>query len=90
MSQVDDILFAPISLVSDIDFQIRHRMRTISYDWKPVSKRAHDWCRSWFPISYRARFSSDWMNSFTTHHFSQIQNREDLFLKDFVFEEVSS
>jgi hypothetical protein len=83
MSQVDDILYAPIiSAISNVDFQTR---RTCNYDWKPISAQAHAWCRSIHNDYYRNRDPEGWMISFAMVPWYRCLNG-----KKFVFEEVSS
>jgi hypothetical protein len=61
MSQIEDILFAPI--VPSADFWTRPSANYARfYDWKPVSERAHEWSRN--SSYYQTRDSEGWMIAF--------------------------
>jgi hypothetical protein len=88
MSQVDDILFAPISK-PEIDFQIRKNQTTFHYDWKPISNRAHVWCLKHYARWYMG--DQEWIINFTSASSKgKIRGLEDFLFEEFVFEEVSS
>jgi hypothetical protein len=100
MSQVDDILYAPISSVAvNVDFQIRPCMEfnhTHNYDWKPISSRAHEWCKKHYPYLYKGADPDGWLINF---HSSLDSLRVGITgsksymelnkLTDFVFEDIT-
>lgn len=72
MGNVDDLLFAPIQpeaqKVAYVDFLVRTNAVYKSFDWKPVSRRAHNWMHKHFTWEYETSQVLDgWMSHFSTN-----------------------
>lgn len=94
---IDDILFAPIEVATEnVDFLVRRNRAYDSYDWKPVSSRAHDWFFRYFRgISEREMSINDgWVTHFyyTPNHDPNIRGEsfnDELFEHGYTFKDVT-